>query len=453
MKGIDVAKILEEKLLSFKPGSLIKGTVIRVDKEVIVDFGYKTEGYVLREEFKSDQEKIKPGIEVDLIVESLDPDSNGLILLSKEKADIMFNWDKIEKHFEEDKPISGTILQRVKGGFKVDIGILAFLPGSQTDIKPVTNPSQFVNMQSLFKIIKIDKQRKNVVVSRRKYLEEEKEEKKREFLQKLEKGTIVKGKVKNLVDYGAFIEIDNNVVGLLHLNDMAWGRITHPSQILSVGEDIEVVVLDINMEKQVVSFGLKQKTKNPWDEVETKFPVGSIVEGKVVNITDYGAFIKIEDGIEGLLHISEFSWTGRVRHPSDMVAMGDTLSLKVIDIKKEEQKISFSLRQMEQNPWPEIVKKYPVGSVIKGKIYHITDFGAFVEIEKGIDGLLHISNISEVPIKHPSEVLRKGQKIDVIVLEIDPEGKKISLGLKHLGEAQPNSDEEEEDESDNKENI
>ncbi len=451
MEGMDVGKILEEKLLSFKPGSIIKGTVIRVDKEVIVDFGYKTEGYVLREEFKSEQEKIKPGTQVDLIVESLDPDPNGLILLSKEKADVMLNWDKIEKNYEEDKPVTGTILQRVKGGFKVDIGILAFLPGSQTDIKPVTNPSQFINVQSLFKIIKIDKQRKNVVVSRRKFLEEEKEEKRRQFLQTLEKGTIVKGKVKNLVDYGAFIEIDNSVVGLLHLNDMAWGRITHPSQMISVGEEIEVVVLDVNMEKQVVSFGLKQRTKNPWDEVEAKYPVGAIVEGKVVNITDYGAFVKLEDGIEGLLHISEFSWTGRVRHPSDVVAMGDAMKLKVIDIKKDEQKISFSLRQMEQNPWPEIVKKYPVGSVVKGKVYHITDFGAFVEIEKGIDGLLHISNISDAQIKHPSEVLRKGQKIDVLILEIDPEGKKISLGLKHLGES--HTYEEDENEGDNQENV
>ncbi|MCX7706163.1 MAG: S1 RNA-binding domain-containing protein, partial [bacterium] len=398
-------------------------------------------------------DKIEPGLEVDLIVESLDPDPNGLILLSKEKADIMLNWDRIERHFEQDIPIEGTIIQRVKGGFKVDIGILAFLPGSQTDTKPVTNPSQFVHTKSFFKIIKIDRQRKNVVVSRRKYLEEEKEEKKKEYLQKLEKGMIVKGKVKNLVDYGAFIEIENNVVGLLHLNDMAWGRITHPSQMLSVGEEIEVMILDVNLEKQVVSFGLKQKTRNPWDDVEVKYPVGAIVEGKVVNITDYGAFIKLEDGIEGLLHISELSWTGRVRHPSDVVAMGDTLSLKVIDIKKEEQKISFSLRQLETNPWPEIEKKYPVGSVVKGKVYHITDFGAFVELEKGVDGLLHISNISNAPIKHPSEVLRKGQKLDVIVLEIDPEGKKISLGLKHLGELNKISETEDEDEGDNQEDV
>lgn len=453
MKGIDVGKILEEKLLSFKPGSLIKGTVIRVDKEVIVDFGYKTEGYVLREEFKSEQDSIKPGMKVDLIVESLDPDTNGLILLSKEKADITLNWEKIERHFEEDKPISGTILQRVKGGFKVDIGIFAFLPGSQTDIKPVNNPSQFVNLKCNFKIIKIDKQRKNVVVSRRKYLEEEKEEKKKKFLQTLQNGTIVKGRVKNLVDYGAFIEIDNNIVGLLHLNDMAWGRIPHPSQILSMGEEIEVMVLDVNLEKQVVSFGLKQKTKNPWDDIEAKYPIGSVVEGKIVNITDYGAFIKLEDGIEGLLHISEFSWTGRVRHPSDVVAMGDSISLKVIDIKKEEKKISFSLRHMEPNPWPEIMKKYPVGVVVKGKVYHITDFGAFVELEKGIDGLLHISNISDAPIKHPSEILRKGQKLDVIILEIDPEGGKISLGLKYLGEPASYPSEEEKNESDNQEKL
>jgi len=453
MEGIDVGKILEEKLLSFKPGSLIKGTVIRVDKEVIVDFGYKTEGYVLKEEFKSDQDDIKPGMEIDLIVESLDPDPNGLILLSKEKADIMLNWDKIEKHFEEDKPISGTILQRVKGGFKVDIGIFAFLPGSQTDIKPVTNPSQFVNMESAFKIIKIDKMRKNVVVSRRKYLEEEKEEKRREFLQTLQKGAVIKGRVKNLVDYGAFIETDNNLVGLLHLNDMAWGRITHPSQMLSVGDEIEVVVLDVNLEKQIVSSGLKQRTKNPWDDVETKYPIGSVVEGKVVNITDYGAFIKLEDGIEGLLHISEFSWTGRVKHPSDVIAMGDAINLKIIDIKKDEQKISFSLRQMEPNPWPEIAKKYPVGSVVKGKVCHITDFGAFVELEKGIDGLLHISNISTVPIKHPSEILRKGQKIDVVVLEIDPEGKKISLGLKSAIEPVSSSISDDENENDDQEDI
>jgi small subunit ribosomal protein S1 len=450
MENMEIGKILEAKLQSFKSGSLIRGKVIRVGKEVIVDFGYKTEGFVPREEFKRDAENITKGMEIDLVVESLDPDPNGLIVLSKEKADVIINWERIEKHYEENKPIEGTILQRVKGGFKVDIGIFAFLPGSQTDIRPVTNPSQFVGTTSMFKIIKIDHQRKNVVVSRRKYLEEEKEERKRAFLLTLQKGQIVHGKVKNLVDYGAFVEIDNGIVGLLHLNDMSWGRITHPSQILSIGEETDVVVLDVNHEKQIISFGLKQKTKNPWDDVEARYPIGSLVEGKVVNITDYGAFVKLEDGIEGLLHISELSWTGRVRHPSEIVAMGDTLSLKVIDIRKEEQKISFSLRQLETNPWPEIAQRYPVGSIVKGKVYHLADFGAFVEIEKGIDGLLHVSNISNAPIKHPSEVLRKGQKLDVLVLEIDPENKKISLGLKQLGDTLK---QESGDESDHQEDV
>jgi small subunit ribosomal protein S1 len=435
MEHIDIGRILEQKILSFKPGSLIKGNVIRAGERevIIVDFGYKTEGFVPREEFKKDSGDIAEGMEVNLIVESLDPDANGLILLSKEKADVLLNWEKIERHYEEDLPIEGTILQRVKGGFKVDIGILAFLPGSQTDIRPVTNPTQFIDLASSFKIIKIDHQRKNVVVSRRKFLEEEKEEKRRAYLSELQRGEVVQGHVKNLVDYGAFIEIDNGLVGLLHLNDMTWGRITHPSQMLAIGEEVETVVLDVNLEKQIVSFGLKQKTRNPWEEVEEKYPVGAIVEGKVVNITDYGAFVKLEDGIEGLLHISEFSWTGRIRHPSEMIAMGDTFKLKVIDIRKEEQKISFSLRQLETNPWPEIAKQYPIGSIVQGKVYHITDFGAFIEIEKGIDGLLHISNISNTSVKHPSDVLRKGQKLELLVLDIDPDNKKISLGLKQMG--------------------
>lgn len=450
MESFDVAKMVEEKLSSFKPGSLVKGTVIRVtDKEAIVDFGYKTEGFIPKEELKSDLEKIYPGAEISSIVESLDPDMNGLILLSKEKADISMNWEKIEKFFADNQAVEGTILQRVKGGFQVDVGMRAFLPGSQTDIKPVTNPSQFVGMDGLFKIIKIDKQRKNVVVSRRKYLEEEKDEKRKIYLQSLQKGEVVKGKVRNLVDYGAFIETDNSLVGLLHINDMSWGRINHPSQMLSVGDETEVVVLEVNLDKQVVSFGLKQKSPNPWDEVENKFPLGALVEGKVVNITDYGAFIKLEDGIEGLLHISELSWTGRIRHPSEIVAMGDSLKLKVIDIKKDEQKISFSLRELEPNPWPEIAQKFPQGSVVKGKVYHITDFGAFVEIDKGVDGLLHISNMSEKQLKHPSEILRKGQKLDVMVLDVDQENKKISLGLKQLGDkyasALGNEDESEEE--------
>lgn len=430
-----VNKILEEKIASFKPGSLIKGRIINILNEgVVIDIGFKSEGITPKEEFKGRQGNLKTGEEVYVFIESLDPDSNGFIPLSKEKADIELNWEKIEEKFEKDMPIEGIIFKKVKGGYRVDIGVTAFLPSSQTDIVPIKNPNEYIGMRTFFKILKLDTLRKNVVVSRKKYLEEEKERKKIEYLKSLNKNQLITGIVKNIVDYGAFIEIDHGIVGLLHINDMSWGRISHPSQILSIGEKIEVIILDVNIEKQTVSFGLKQKTPNPWDKVEEKYPVGSIVEGKVVNVTDYGAFIKLEEGVEGLLHISELSWTGRIKNPSEIVAPGDTIKVKVIDIKKDEQKISFSLRQLEPNPWPEIAKKYPVGSIVTGKIYHITDFGAFVEIEKGIDGLLHISNISDKPIKHPSEVVRKGQKLELMILEIDPENRKISLGYKQLGE-------------------
>lgn len=433
MSTQDVGKLLEEKIAGFKPGSLIKGRIVRViGEDVIVDIDYKSEGVASKEEFKREIDEIIPGEEVNVIVESLDPDVHGLIPLSKEKADVILNWEKVEKCYEEDNVIEGFIFRSVKGGFRVDIGVIAFLPASQADSSPLTNPSALVGKKAQFKIISLDTLRRNVVVSRRKFLEEEKEVNRKDCLATMQKNQLVTGVVKNIVDYGAFIELDYGIVGLLHLNDMSWGKISYPSQVVSMGQKIEVVVLDVDVEKQTVSFGLKQKTPNPWENVEEKYPVGSTVEGKVVNITDYGAFIKIEEGVEGLLHISELSWTGRIKRPSEIVAMGDTVTVQVIDIKKDEQRISFSLRELEPNPWPEIVERYPVGSIVKGKVYNITDFGAFVEIEPGIDGLLHISNISDESIKHPSELLRKGQKIDVKVLEIDAENKRISLGMKQL---------------------
>jgi len=446
-KELDVGKMLEEKISGFKPGSLIKGRIVRVMEEyVIIDIGYKSEGAVNKEEFKGDN--IYEEQEVNIVVESLDPDEHGFIPLSKEKADVMLNWEKVERCYETGEFIEGTIFRSVKGGFRVDIGVIAFLPSSQADIAPLTNPSSLVGMRSKFRIINLDSARKNVVVSRRKYMEEEREEKRKEYFNNIQEGQLVTGTVRNIVDYGAFIELDYGIVGLLHINDMSWGRISHPSQILSAGQEIEVVVLDVDRGKQVLSFGLKQKTPNPWDNIEERYPVGSVVEGKVVNITDYGAFIKIEEGIEGLLHISELSWTGRIKKPSDVIAMGDTVKVQVIDIKKNEQKISFSLKSLEPNPWPEIAERYPVGSVVKGKVYNITDFGAFVELEPGIDGLLHISNITDGAIKHPSEVLRKGQKIDVMVLEIDPENKRIALGMKQIGQGQDKKEEtKEEDKS------
>jgi small subunit ribosomal protein S1 len=443
-KELDVGKLLEEKISGFKPGSLIKGRVVRVlEEDVIIDIGYKSEGVVLKEEFKGDN--ICEGQEVDIIVESLDPDEHGFIPLSKEKADVIINWEKVERCYETGEFIEGTIFRSVKGGFRVDIGVIAFLPSSQADIGPLTSPSSLVGMRSKFKIINLDSMRKNVVVSRRKYMEEEREEKRKEYFNNIQEGQLVTGTVRNIVDYGVFIELDYGIVGLLHINDMSWGRISHPSQILSTGQEVEVVVLDVDREKQVLSFGLKQKTPNPWDNIEEKYPVGSVVEGKVVNITDYGAFVKIEEGIEGLLHISELSWTGRIKKPSDVIAMGDTVKVQVIDIKKEEQKISFSLKSLEPNPWPEIAERYPEGSIVKGKVYNITDFGAFVELEPGIDGLLHITNITDEPIKHPSEVLRKGQKIDVMVLGIDPDNKRIALGMKQIGKQQETEKEQTEE--------
>ncbi|MCX8081912.1 MAG: 30S ribosomal protein S1 [bacterium] len=442
VEKIDVGKLLEEKIAGFKPGSLIKGRVVRIlDEEVIIDIGYKSEGSVLKEEFKGDE--VHEGDEVDVVVESLDPDEHGFVPLSKEKADVILNWEKIERCSETGEWIEGTVFRSVKGGYRVDIGVIAFLPSSQADINPLINPSSLVGMRSKFKIINLDSMRKNVVVSRRKYLEEEREEKKKEYFDNVHEGQLVTGTVRNIVDYGAFIELDYGIVGLLHINDMSWGRISHPSQMLSTGQQVEVVVLDVDKERQVLSFGLKQKTPNPWDNIEEKYPVGSIVEGKIVNITDYGAFIKIEEGIEGLLHISELSWTGRIKKPSDVVAMGDTVTVQVIDIKKDEQKISFSLKSLEPNPWPDIAKKYPVGSIVKGRVYNITDFGAFVELEPGIDGLLHISNLGDASVKHPSEVLRKGQKIDVMVLEIDPDNKKISLGIKQIEDVRDSRKDEE----------
>ncbi|MCK9265354.1 S1 RNA-binding domain-containing protein [bacterium] len=444
----EVSRLLEEKIASFKPGSLIKGKILRVlNDDVIIDIEYKSEGVAPREEFKNDSGEELEGTEVTVIVESLDPDKTGLIPLSKEKADILLHWENIEKAYEADTPIEGTIFKSIKGGFRVDIGVLAFLPTSQADIAPLSNPAKLINSQATFKIIKLDALRKNVVVSRRKFIEEEQAVQKKEYLSELQKNQLVTGVVRNIVDYGAFIEIEYGLVGLLHLNDMSWGKVSYPSQLLSLGQKVEVVILDVDLEKQIASFGLKQKTPNPWENIEEKYPIGSTIEGKIVNITDYGAFVKIEEGVEGLLHISELSWTGRVRRPSEIVAMGDPVTVKVIDIKKAEQKISFSLRELESNPWPEIAEKFPVGSIVKGKVYNITDFGAFVEIEKDIDGLLHISNISTEQIKHPSDVLHKGQKLEVMILEIDPDNKRISLGLKQLGDIPIPEDDDEETEN------
>ncbi len=427
----ELSKILDQKLKKFKEGNLIKGKVVRIDKDgVILDVDYKSEGRVPNSEFKKIKD-IKIGDEIDVIIESLEPNDNGLLLFSKERADLSLNWYRIEKTYETDTPIDGKVVQVVKGGFKVDIGVLAFLPGSQAGINPLTEPNQFLGKNYQFKIIKIDRLKKNVVLSRRTLLEEEERKKQITILLKLKEGEWVKGKVKNIVDYGAFIETDG-VNGFLHINEMSWGRISHPSQLLRAGDDIEVLVLRINQEQGEVSFGLKQRTPNPWEKIEEKYPVGSKVRGKVVNITEYGVFVKLEEGLEGLLHISELSWIAHIKHPSEIVAMGDELELIVIGMEKERKKISFSLKALEANPWGKIGEEYPPGTKFKGKVVSITNYGAFIEIEKGIDGLLHISNISWDEIKHSSDVLKKGEKVDVVVLSVDPKKRKVALGMKQL---------------------
>ncbi len=437
----ELTEILNQKLKDFKEGKLIKGKVVRIDNDgVILDVNYKSEGRIPNTEFKNIK-KVKIGDEIDVVIESLEPNDNGLLLFSKERADLSLNWYRIEKTYEADTPIAGKVVQVVKGGFKVDIGVLAFLPGSQAGIDPLTQPNDFLGKTYQFKILKIDRPKKNVVLSRRTLLEDEERKKHLSLILKLKEDKWVKGKVKSIVDYGAFIEVEG-VTGFLHINQMSWGRISHPSQLLRVGEEIEVLVLEINQEQGEVSFGLKQRTPNPWEKIEEKYPVGSKVRGKVVNITEYGVFVKLEEGLEGLLHISELSWIGHIKHPSEIVAMGDELDLIVIGMEKEHQKISFSLKRLEPNPWEKIKEKYPPGTKFEGKVVSITDYGAFVEIQKGIDGLLHISNISWDKIKHPSDVLKKGEKIDVIVLSVDPKRRKVALGMKQL-QKKPESKEEE----------
>ncbi len=427
----ELSETLLQKVTVFKPGNIITGRILEMkNNEVLVDIGYKTEGVISRSEFK-EFESLEPGQEVKVMLESLDLTENGFVSLSKEKADLVLNWDRIENAFREGARIKGKILAPVKGGFRVDIGIIAFLPASQADLKPISDQKALINQVFEFKVIKLDRMRNNIVVSRREILEEEDLLKKKSALEKMEVGKVVKGVVRNIVDYGVFVDL-GDITGLVHINDLSWSRITHPSQVVAVGDEVNVKILRINTEKGEVALGIKQTTPNPWEGIEKRYPVGSRVQGKVVNITDYGAFIKLEDGIEGLLHISELSWTSKIKTPSEILAMGDTVEVQVIGLEPEKQKVSFSMKALEPNPWETIALKYPVNTVVKGKVYNITNYGAFVEIEKGIEGLLHLKDLDWQKVKHPSEVLKKGDKIEVMILEVDPEKKRISLGRKQL---------------------
>ncbi|MCB9687022.1 MAG: 30S ribosomal protein S1 [Alphaproteobacteria bacterium] len=416
--------------------SVVKGRVIGItDEWVTVDISYKAEGMIPTAEFKTPEGEltIKVGDEVDVYLDQME-EEDGMLVLSKEKADLMRAWDQIAKAVEADEVVHGTIIARVKGGLQVDIGVKAFLPGSQVDLRPVKNLDKLLNEQFDFKIIKFNKKRGNIVLSRRVLLEQERESKRDETIQRLTIGAIMTGVVKNITDYGAFIDL-GGIDGLLHITDMSYGRLNHPSEMFEVGQSVEVKVLKFDPDTQRVSLGYKQIRPDPWEEAEYKYPVGAIVRGKVVSIPDYGAFVELEDGIEGLVHISEMTWNKRVKHPSKLVEVGDVIEAKVLGMDIENKRISLGMKQLEQNPWDLVEQQYPVGSIVKGKVRNVTDFGIFVGIDEGIDGLVHISDLTwGQRIRHPSEKYKKGDDVEARVLSIDKEQERFSLGIKQLTE-------------------
>src|SRR5712691_8933324 len=419
--------------LPFAAGNIVKGTIIEVrPKEVLIDIGYKSEGVIAGSEFE-DVKAVKVGDEVNVLIEKLE-DKDGMVVLSKEKAEFKENWDKILTICNEGGTITGKVKAVVKGGLLVNIGVEAFLPASQIDIIPPKNLTGFVGNSYEFKVVKINQERQNIVLSRRELIEQERTERRQKLLTEMTPGDIRKGTVKNITDFGAFIDL-NGLDGLLHITDMSWGRIGHPSEILKVGQELDVVVLDINREKERVSLGLKQKLTNPWENIETKYPVGVRVKGKVVNLVPYGAFVELEPGVEGLVHVTELSWTKRIAKPSDVLKPGQDIEAVVLGINREEQKISLGVSQLEANPWDKALEKYPPGTRVKGKIRNLTSYGAFIELEEGLDGMIHVSDISWTrKINHPSEVLKKGDEAEAVVLEIDKSNQRISVGIKQLSE-------------------
>ena len=418
--------------LPFAAGNIVKGTIIEVrPKEVLVDIGYKSEGVVSGNEF-IDLKAVKVGDQIDVLIEKLE-DKDGMVVLSKEKAEFKQNWERILSICNEGGIIKGKVTDIVKGGVIVNIGVEAFLPASQIDVTTPKNLAQFVGNTYEFKVVKINQERQNIVLSRRELIEAERTEKRAKLLADMTPGDIRKGTVKNITDFGAFIDL-NGLDGLLHITDMSWGRIGHPSEVLKVGQDIDVVVLDINKEKERVSLGLKQKLANPWDLIESKYPVGAKVKGKVVNLVPYGAFVELEPGVEGLVHVTELSWTKRIAKPSDVLKQDQEIEAVVLGINREEQKISLGIRQLETNPWDKASEKYPAGTKVKGVIRNLTSYGAFIELEEGLDGMIHVSDVSWTrKINHPSEVLKKGDEVEAVVLEVDKANQRIAVGMKQLG--------------------
>ncbi|MBM4255319.1 MAG: 30S ribosomal protein S1 [Deltaproteobacteria bacterium] len=432
--GEDFGQMFEESLQSVKPGEIVRGRVVKIGPEVVtVDIGYKSEGHIPVSEFRLRDGRItvQEGDEIEVFFDAADAEQEGIVL-SRAKAEQHRIWHDIEEAYNTKTPIDGAIVGKVKGGLKVDIGVLAFLPGSHVDIRPVRDLDRFVGKKGKFAVLKFNRARANVVVSRRAVLELERANLRDETLKILEEGVILEGTVKNITDYGAFVDL-GGIDGLLHVTDMSWGRIGHPSEVISAGEKIQVVVLKYDAEKQRVSLGMKQLVPDPWHAITERYVVGSRIHGKVVSLADYGAFVELEKGVEGLLHVSELSWTKRITHPSKLLSVGQDVEVMVLEVSPEYRRISLGLKQITQNPWELVRANHPVGSRIHGKIKSITDFGVFVEVEDGIDGLVHISDLHWTKkVKHPSELYKKGDEVDAVVLGVDVENERVSLGVKQV---------------------
>lgn len=418
----------------FKVGDVVQGTVVEVQSDyVLVDINYKSEGLIPINEFRmvEGQRSVKPGDQVEVYIDRVE-NENGMVVLSKDKADMLRAWNDISRAAENEELIEGTVIAKVKGGLSVDIGVKAFLPGSQIDLRPVRNMDVYIGKKYKFKVIKFNKKRGNIVLSRRALLEEERESMRTQTLDAMKEGSRVRGVVKNITDYGAFIDL-GGMDGLLHITDMSWGRVKHPSELLNLGDEIEVQVLKYDNERERVSLGLKQLQQDPWEAAAGQFPAGTKLHGKIVSLADYGAFVELAEGVEGLIHVSEMSWTKRVKHPSQVINVGDEVDVVVLEVDTTNRRISLGMKQLQPNPWIELKASYPEGTIIEGEVKSITDFGIFVGIEEGIDGLVHISDFSWTKrVNHPSEMFAKGQKVRAVVLGVDIENERFSLGLKQL---------------------
>ena len=429
----DMDPLLVESMQDLSSDNILTGRIIGMAGDsVVVDVGLKSEGLIDKGEF-DDPEDMRVGKEIKVLLENIE-DESGLVALSKRKADRIINWQRIIDTTHEGDVVTGRVMRKIKGGLLVDIGVPVFLPASQVDIRRPSDIGEFVGREIRAEILKIDEPRRNIVISRRKLIESEREDAKNRLLSTLEEGQIVKGQVKNIADFGAFVDL-GGIDGLLHITDMSWGRINHPSELVRIDDDIEVKVLNIDREKEKIALGLKQKDPSPWEEIEQRFPIGSKVKGSVVNLMSYGAFVRLDEGIEGLVHISEMSWTRRISHPSEVVGANDDVEVVVLDIDKDKQEISLGMKQTEVNPWELVAEKYPPGTIIEGTVRNLANYGAFIEIEPGIDGLLHVSDISWTKkVAHPNEVFKKGDTVQCVVLEVDQDKQRIALGVKQLTE-------------------